>query len=114
MTKVRWVILVLALILAVLATAGVYLSSRGVEGPKESGRMGAVVISEVDIPPRTDLNELIKHDHFRLILIPEDALVAGAITSIDQLRDGHNCLAILAGEQISAGPIKGPNEICPG
>ena len=106
MTKAKWLVGVPLLILAVLATAGVYLYSRGVEGPKETGQMGPVVISEVDIPPRTDLNELIKHDQFRLILIPEDAVVDGAITSIDQLRDGRNRVAILAGEQIPAGRIK--------
>jgi hypothetical protein len=66
-----------------------------------------VVVSQVDIPARTDLNELIKNNQFKIIQMPTAAVVDGAVTSVDQLRDGRNSVAILAGEQIPAGRIKG-------
>ena len=110
MTRGRWLVVVLALIPAAFATVGVVVYSRGVdEQPLPAGPMVPVVVSKVDIPPGTDLNELIKDDQFRIILIPEDAVVVDRpVTSLDQLRDGHYDLAILAGEQIRAGPMKGP------
>ena len=107
MTKSRWLVAVLVLILAALATVGVFLYSRGEEqGPMTGEPMVPVVVSEVNIPARTDLNELIKDDQFRIILVPED-VVDGAVTSIDQLRDGRNRLRILAGELMHARRIKG-------
>jgi pilus assembly protein CpaB len=61
----------------------------------------------VDIPPRTDLNLLIKDDLFRTIQVYEAAYVDGAITSVDQLADKNNAVAILAGEQIPQARITG-------
>jgi hypothetical protein len=66
-----------------------------------------VVVSQVDIPAGTDLNDLIEDDQFRIIVLPEAAIVDGAVTSVKQLRDGHNSVTILAGEQIPAGRIEG-------
>jgi Flp pilus assembly protein CpaB len=60
----------------------------------------------VDIPAGTDLNELIKNDQLRLIEIPQNAVVDGAVTSVDVLKDRRNTVAILAGEQIVAGRLK--------
>ena len=92
------------LILAALATVGVVLYSRGVDyGPKIGGTMVSVVVPEVDIPAGTDLNELIRGDQFRLIEIPEAAVVDGAVTSMNQLTQRLTRVAILAGEQIPAG-----------
>ena len=106
-------VIILALIPAGLATAGVVLYSRGVdEQPLHRGPMVPVVVSKVDIPAGTDLNELIKEDQFRIIRIPDDAVVVDRpVTSVDQLRDAYNRLVILADEQIRIGPIKGPNEM---
>ena len=69
--------------------------------------MVAVVVSKVDIPARTDLDQLINDDQLRIIQVPESVVVNGAITSVDQLRDGHNRVVILAGEQIPVAGIKG-------
>jgi hypothetical protein len=66
-----------------------------------------VVVSLVDIPAGTDLNDLIEDDQFRIIAFPEAAVVDDAVTSVKQLRDGHNSVTILAGEQIPAGRIDG-------
>jgi pilus assembly protein CpaB len=108
MVKGRALVVVLALILATLATAGVFLYARGVEeDAKAGGTMVSVVVSEVDIPPRTDLNLLIKDDLFRVIQVNEAAYVDGAITSVDQLADKNNAVAILAGEQIPQARITG-------
>jgi pilus assembly protein CpaB len=108
MVKGRALVVVLALVLATLATAGVFLYARGVEeDAKAGGTMFPVVVSEVDIPPRTDLNTLIKDDLFRTIQVPEAAKVDGAITSVDQLADKNNAVAILAGEQIPEARITG-------
>jgi pilus assembly protein CpaB len=108
MVKGRALVVVLALILATLATAGVFLYARGVEeDAKAGGTMVSVVVSEVDIPPRTDLNLLIKDDLFRVIQVNEAAYVDGAITSVDQLADKNNAVAILAGEQIPQARISG-------
>jgi hypothetical protein len=63
-------------------------------------------VSEVDIPAGTDLNELIKNDQFKLIEIPADAAVDGAINSVDQMSGKSNSVAILAGEQILAGRLR--------
>ena len=108
MVKGRALVVVLALILATLATAGVFLYARGVEEEaKSGGTMVSVVVSEVDIPARTDLNTLIKDDLFRIIEVPQTAKVDGAVTSIDQLTDKNNAVAILAGEQIPDARITG-------
>ena len=108
MVKGRALVVVLALVLATLATAGVFLYARGVEeDAKAGGTMVSVVVSEVDIPPRTDLNLLIKDDLFRTIQVNEAAYVDGAITSVDQLADKNNAVAILAGEQIPQARITG-------
>jgi pilus assembly protein CpaB len=110
--KGRGLVVVLALVLATLATAGVFLYANGVkEEAKTGGAMVAVVVSKVDISANTDLNELIKQDQFKIIQVPKVAVVDGALTSIDQLRDKHNSVAILAGEQIPVARIQGEGTV---
>jgi pilus assembly protein CpaB len=106
--KGRGLVVVLALILATVATAGVFLYARGLEkGVQDGGTMVAVVVSKVDIPARTDLDQLIKNDQFRSLEVPQDAVVGGAVTSVDQLRGKSNAVPILAGEQIPSARISG-------
>ncbi|HJU57565.1 MAG TPA: Flp pilus assembly protein CpaB [Actinomycetota bacterium] len=106
--KGRGLVVVLALILATVATAGVFLYARGLEGKAEAGgTMVAVVVSKVDIPARTDLDQLIKNEQFRSLEVPQDAVVGGAVTSVDQLRGKSNAVPILAGEQIPSARISG-------
>ena len=92
------------MILAALATAVVLWYPSSVEEPK-IGRvsMVAVVVSKVDIPAGTDMDQLIKDDQFRLIEVPKDAVVDGAVTSIDQLSDRRNSVKIWHGELIPVG-----------
>jgi pilus assembly protein CpaB len=106
--KGRGLVVFLALILATLATAGVFMYSRGVqEEANTGGTMAQVVVSKVDLPARTDLDQMIKDDQFRIIQVPEGVVVDGAITSLDQLAGKSNSVAILAGEQIPAARISG-------
>jgi Flp pilus assembly protein CpaB len=106
--KGRGLVVFLALILATLATAGVFMYSRGVqEDANSGGTMTQVIVSKVDFPARTDLDQLIKDDQFRVIQVPEAVVVEGAVTSLDQLAGKSNSQAILAGEQIPAARISG-------
>jgi pilus assembly protein CpaB len=106
--KGRALVVVLALILATVATAGVFMYSRGVQKEANTGGvMVSVVVSNVDLPARTDLDALIKDDQFKTIQVPASVVVDGAVTSVDQLAGKNNSVAILAGEQIPAARISG-------
>jgi pilus assembly protein CpaB len=106
--KGRGLVVVLALILATVATAGVFLYARGLEEDAQAGgTMVPVVVSKVDIPARTDLDQLIKNDQFSLLEVPQEAVVDGAVTSLDQMSGKSNSVAILAGEQIPVARISG-------
>ncbi len=106
--KGRGLVVFLALILATLATAGVFMYSRGVqEEAKTGGTMVQVVVSKVDVPARTDLDQLINEDQLKIIQVPESVVVDGAVTSLDQLAGKSNGAAILAGEQIPSARISG-------
>jgi pilus assembly protein CpaB len=106
--KGRGLVVFLALILATVATAGVFMYTRGVkEDVTSGGTMVQVVVSKVDLPARTDLDQLIKDDQFRIVQVPENVVVDGAVTSVDQLAGKSNSVAILADEQIPAARISG-------
>jgi Flp pilus assembly protein CpaB len=49
---------------------------------------------------------LINDDQLRIIQVPPDAVVDGAVTSVDQLEHRRNTVAIQAGEQIPTGRLK--------
>jgi Flp pilus assembly protein CpaB len=106
--KGRGLVVFLALILATLATVGVFMYSRGLqEDANTGGTMVPVVVSNVDLPARTDLDQVIKDDQFRIVQVPASVVVDGAVTSVDQLAGKNNSVAILAGEQIPAARISG-------
>lgn len=107
--KGRGLVVVLALIMATIATVGVYMYTNAPEEP--AGEQVPVVVSKVDIPARSDLGALVKDDQFKIIQVPKDAVVDGAVTSIDQLKDKHNSVAILAGEQIPVARILGEGTV---
>ena len=104
----RGLVVVLALILATLATAGVFLYSRGVrENAIEGGDLRSVVVATVDIPANTDLNEYIRDGQFVTIDVPEDALIDNPVTQISQLQNQRNSVFIFANEQIPIARIRG-------
>jgi pilus assembly protein CpaB len=104
----RGLVVVLALILATLATVGVFLYSRGVkEDALETGDIVEVIVSKVDIPANSDLNRFIEDGQFELLQLPSAAVVEDAITDISQLRNRRNSVFILAGEQIPLSRVEG-------
>ena len=104
----RGLVVVLALILATLATAGVFLYARGVkEDAKTGGDLVAVIVAKGDIPANTDLNAVIATDGFVEQELPQDAVIEGAITDISQLRNRRNSVFIVAGEQIPIARVQG-------
>src|SRR3990172_8773666 len=104
----RGIVVVLALILATLATAGVFLYSRGVkEDALEGGDVVQVIVSKVDIPANSDLNAFIEDEQFALQDLPADAVVEDAIKDVSQLKGRRNSVFILAGEQIPLSRVEG-------
>ena len=104
----RGLVVVLALILATLATAGVFLYSRGVkENAIEGGDLRDVVVATVDIPANSELNDFIREDEFKVIQVPEDTLIEDPITSISQLQNQRNSVYIFSNEQIPDARIRG-------
>jgi Flp pilus assembly protein CpaB len=98
----------LALVLATLATAGVFLYSRGVkEDARQGGDLATVVVSKVDISANTDLNDLIRDEMFTTTDVPKDALIDDPITQVSQLRNLRNSVYIFAGEQIPLARVQG-------
>ena len=104
----RSLVVVLALILATVATVGVFLYARGVrEDAKTGGDLATVIVSKVDIAANTDLNTLISQDQFITTQVRTENLVEEAITDISQLRNRRNNVFILAGEQIPVSRVQG-------
>lgn len=98
----------LALVLATLATAGVFLYSRGVkEDARQGGDLATIVVSKVDISANTDLNDLIRDEMFTTRDVPRDALIDDPITQVSQLRNRRNSVYIFAGEQIPVARVQG-------
>jgi pilus assembly protein CpaB len=109
--KGRGLVVVLSLVMATLATAGVFMYIQGAEKESPVGELVPVVVSKEDIAANSDLNVLIKDDQFKIIQVPQVAVVDGAVTSIDQLKDKRNSVAILAGEQIPVARIVGEGTV---
>jgi pilus assembly protein CpaB len=106
--KSRGLVVVLALVLATLATAGVFLYMKGVrEDAKTGGDLVTVVVSKVDIPANTEMNQLIAAEQFEAQEVPADAVVDGAVTQLSQLRNRKATTFILAGEQIPISRVEG-------
>lgn len=104
----RSLVVVLALILATLATVGVFLYARGVkEDAKTGGDLVTVVVAKDDIQANTDLNNVIADEGFTTLDIPQDALVEDAVTDVNQLKNRRNSVFIVAGEQIPLSRVEG-------
>jgi Flp pilus assembly protein CpaB len=104
----RGLVVVLALILATLAVVGLFLYTRSVkEDATSGGALTEVVVSKVDIPANSDLNQLINEGQFELKNVPTDDLVQGAIQQVSELRNRRNSVPILEGEQIPLSRVEG-------
>lgn len=111
MSRIRGMAVVLAMLLAFAATLAVYLYVKGVrEEATTGGEMVTVIVSKQDIPVGTALDPLIEQGVFTTKSIPRDALVAGAVTDLSQLRGQTTAFPILANEQISVQRFQGRTE----
>lgn len=102
----RGLVVVLAVVLASLATGAVFMYTRSVRSEATSAQV-TVVVSKVDVPANTDLDELVQNETFTTAEVAKADVVEGAITDVSQLKGAVNNAAILAGEQIPLARIQG-------
>jgi pilus assembly protein CpaB len=109
--KMRGLSVVVALVLAVGATLGVFLYVQGVkkEAKAPIANSVSVVVSKKDIPAGTKLDALITQGAFTTLSVSKDALVQGAVTSLSQLQGRTTNAFVLHGEQISTVRLQGTN-----
>ncbi len=95
----RGLVVAIAVVLAVLAAVGVivYTNSVKTTGGQDTT---AVIVSNQDIPPNTALDPLLDGGAFQTVNVPNDTLVAGAVTDESELRGYTTAQQIFANEQI--------------
>src|SRR3712207_6380467 len=97
----RGLVVAIAVVLAVLAAVGVIVYTNQVRTQVETEDTVPVVVSNQDIAANTNLDALIDQGVFDFVRVPEDALVAGAVTDVEQLRGQSSVAPIFAREQIT-------------
>lgn len=109
--KSRGVALLLAMLLALLATGGVFLYVRNMQlRAEQGGEQVRVLVAATDIPAGAELDPLIAGGTFTTKLVPEDDLLQGAIVDLNQLRGRTAAYPILSGEQISPARLRGAEQ----
>jgi pilus assembly protein CpaB len=110
--RVRGVAIVLALLLALGATVAVflYLSAVKKEHRAPAADFTTVIVSKQDIPADTKLDSLISAGAFTTLEVPRDAIVAGSVTDLSQLRGRTTSTFVLQGEQIVTGRLQGSTQ----
>jgi Flp pilus assembly protein CpaB len=96
----RGLVVAIAVVLAVLAAVGVIVYTNQVKTDAVAQDSTEVLVPDQDITTGTQLNPLIDSGVFNPVLVPNDALVDGAVTSVDQLRDQTTSAPVYANEQI--------------
>lgn len=100
--KSRGLVVAIAVLLAIVAAAGVVLYTNGVKSDAvNGGALSTVVVANAPIPANTNLNPLIDQGVFGDLQVPTDAVVDGAVTNINELRGQTTTSPILANEQIA-------------
>lgn len=104
--------MLLAVVLAGLATAAVVVYVRGVkqQSTTTSGSV-SVVVAKSDIPAGAKLDDLIASGGFTTRSVPKAMIVQGAITSVAELQGKTAAQPILAGEQISTARLMGGSKL---
>ena len=98
----RGLVVAIAIVLAVGAAAAVVLYTQGVKKDAvEGGQLTTVIVATQDIPANQQLTPLIDQGLFEEIRVPQEALVGGAVKTLDQLEGETTTTPILANEQIS-------------
>jgi Flp pilus assembly protein CpaB len=102
----RGLVVAIAVVLAVLAAVGVIVYTSNIR-TSVVNEGTAVIVASRDIAANEPLNPPIDGGVFHEIRVPDDALVPGAVTSTDQLRDLTSSAQILQNEQIPLGRVTG-------
>jgi pilus assembly protein CpaB len=111
----RSLVVALALLLAVGATAAVFLYLSNVKRDAETGgALTSVIVSKTDIVAGSEFDALIDQGAFEEQQVPSDAIVDGVVTDLDQLQGRTAAVPILAGEQIALSRVSGTEEALPG
>ncbi len=104
----RGLVVAIAVVLAIVAAAAVILYTNGVKNDAVTGgALSVVVVSKQDIAANTNLNPLLEEGAFTELKVPTDAVVDGAVTSIERLRGQTTTAPILANEQIASARLSG-------
>jgi Flp pilus assembly protein CpaB len=99
----RGLVVAIAVVLAIVAAAAVILYTNGVKNDAVTGgALSVVVVSKQDIAANTNLNPLLEEGAFTELRVPTDAVVTGAVTSMNELRGQTTTAPILANEQIAS------------
>ena len=102
----RGLVVAIAVVLAIVASAAVILYTNGVkEDAVTGGSLSEVVVASQDIPANTNLNPLVDQGAFTTLRVPSDAVVDGAVSDPSQLRGLTSTAPILANEQIPVGRL---------
>jgi Flp pilus assembly protein CpaB len=96
----RGLVVAIAVVLAVLAAVGVIVYTNQVRDEVTTQDTVPVLVANQDIPANTSLDPLIEQGVFEFVRVPETALVAGAVTSQDELVGQSTVAPIFAREQI--------------
>lgn len=96
----RGLVVAIAFVLAILAAAGVIVYTSNLQKNVRDENTTEVVVSTQDIAANTQLDPLIAQGVFKQIRMPNDALVAGAVTSPDEMKGQTTAAPIFANEPI--------------
>lgn len=111
----RGLVVALALLLAIGATAAVFLYVNGVkENAVSNGDLETVVVSTQDIPANADLSALRAQGVFETKQIPADSKLESAVTDPAQLENKTATSPILANEQIPLERLSGGDQFAGG
>jgi pilus assembly protein CpaB len=104
----RGMVIVVAALLAILATAAVFMYVRGVENENGAGSGNvSVIVAKEDIPVGANLDQIVQSGGVTSRNFPKNAVVRGAVTDVGQLRGRTTNAPILSGEQISTARLEG-------
>jgi Flp pilus assembly protein CpaB len=99
----RGLVVAIAVVLAVLAAVGVIVYTNQVKNEAATANTVPVVVAVDNVEANTPLDPLLDQGgFFETKFVPEDGLVADAVTSPDQLRGQTTAAPIFANEQIPA------------
>jgi Flp pilus assembly protein CpaB len=96
----RGLVVAIAVVLAVLAAVGVIVYTNSVKSGATSSGTTAVLVATQDIPANSQLDPLIDAGDFQTVNVPNDTLVANAVTQESELRGQTTSAPIFANEQI--------------